>query len=141
MRFSWVLLGKTVLTVVVGFIVGVIGTTMHRSVQPWGLVLGLLLVLTAASTARAFGGLVTWVGFVVGLGVTVLVLSQEGPGGDILMPSGPKIGLVWIVGSLVVAVAAMLLPRSWFSDTPRPARTPKVVLPADGTAGELDAPQ
>ena len=137
-RFSWVLLGKTVLTVVVGFVAGVMGTAMHRSVQPWGLVLSLLLVLTAAVTARAFGGLVAWIGFVAGLGVTVLALSQEGPGGDILMPSGPKIGLVWILGSLLVAVAAMLLPSSWFSDEPRPARTRR---PGDVPVGEPDAPQ
>ncbi|WP_051640262.1 hypothetical protein [Cellulomonas sp. URHE0023] len=136
MRFSWVPVAKTVLTVAAGIVVGVMGTTMHRSVQPWGLVLSLLLVLAAGATARAFGGLGTWIGFLVGLGLTVLVLSQEGPGGDILIPSEQKLGLVWIFGSLGVAVAAMLLPRSWFSDTPRPARTPQ--LP-DVPVGEPDA--
>jgi hypothetical protein len=143
-RFSWVLLGKTVLTVVVGIVVGVVGTIMHRSEQPWGLVVSLLLVLAAAVMARALGGLVSWIGLVVGLGVTVLALSQEGPGGDVLVPSGPKIGLVWMVGSLVVAVGAMLLPRSWFSDAPRPGRTAgatQPVVPADVAAGEPDAPQ
>lgn len=138
-----VLLGKTVLTVVAGFVVGAIGTIMHRSIRPWGLVLALLLVLTAAITARAFGGVVAWIGFVVGLGVTVLVLSQTGPGGDVLMPSGQRIGLVWLLGSLVVAVVAMLLPGSWFSDEPRPARrsgTALPVVPAD-FGGESDAAQ
>jgi hypothetical protein len=137
-RFSWVLVGKTVLTIVVGFVVGLMGTIMHRSLQPWGLVLSLLLVLTAGVTARAFGGGVAWIGFVVGLGLTVLALSQEGPGGDVLMPSGPKLGLVWIIGSLVVAVVAVLLPRSWFSDAPRPPRTGQR---ADVVAGEPDALQ
>ena len=149
MRFSWVLLGKTVLTVVVGLVVGAVGTIMHRSVQPWGLVLSLLLVLTAATMARALGGLVTWIGFVVGLGVTVLALSQGGPGGDVLVPSGQKLGLVWMLGSLVVAVVAMLLPRSWFSDAPRPGRVARpdatagatADVAADVAAGEPDALQ
>ncbi|WP_051275069.1 hypothetical protein [Cellulomonas sp. URHD0024] len=139
MRFSVALLGKTVLTVGVGFVVGLIGTIMHRSVQPWGLVLALLLVLTAATTARALGGLVAWIGFVAGLGVTVLALSQEGPGGDVLIPSGPKLGVVWLVGSMVLAVAAMFLPRAWFSDAPRPARPARPV--AGDAVGEPDTTQ
>jgi hypothetical protein len=45
---SWTVLGKSVLTLVLGVVVGTIGTIMHRSAQPWGLVLSFLLVLTAA---------------------------------------------------------------------------------------------
>lgn len=143
MHLSPAALGKTILTAFVGIVVGVIGTIMHRSVQPWGLVLCLSLVLAAAATARAFGGLIAWIGFVVGLGVTVLALSQKGPGGDVLVPSGQKLGMVWLLGSVAVAVVAMLLPRAWFSDTPRPARpapSGPPVLTAD-VAGEPDAPQ
>jgi len=142
-RFSWVLLGKTVLTVLVGVVVGGVGTIMHRSAQPWGLVLSLLLVLAAAATCRAFGGLVAWIGFVVGLGGTVLTLSQKGPGGDVLVPAGPKIGLLWMIGSFVLAGVAMALPRSWFSDRPRsarPARSGQPVVPTD-VVGEPGAPQ
>ncbi|WP_426594586.1 hypothetical protein ACPPVS_03430 [Cellulomonas sp. McL0617] len=139
MRTPVVLLGKTVLTVVAGFVVGAIGTIMHRSLQPWGLVLSLALVLAAATTVRAFGGLVAWIGFVVALGATELVLSQKGPGGDVLLPSGQTIGLVWIGGSIVLAVVAMLLPRGWFSAEPLPPR-PGTPVPTADVAGEPDVP-
>ena len=59
------------------------------------------------------------------------------------MPSGPKLGLVWLLGSVVVAIVAMLLPRAWFSDTPRPARpvpSADPVMAADA-AGEPDVPR
>jgi hypothetical protein len=39
---------------VVGALVASIGTTMHRALEPWGLVLSLALVLVAAVTVRAW---------------------------------------------------------------------------------------
>ena len=137
---SWSTIGKAVLTLVLGVVVGLMGTVMHRSIQPWGLVLSLLLVLAAAVTARAFGGLITWIGFALGLGTAILALSQTGPGGDVLVPAGQKIGLVWLVGAGIVAVVAMLLPRAWFSDTPLPARPREPALTAD-VGGEPDVLQ
>lgn len=137
---SWSTIGKAVLTLVLGVVVGLMGTVMHRSIQPWGLVLSLLLVLAAAVTERAFGGLVTWIGFALGLGTAILALSQTGPGGDVLVPAGQKIGLVWLVGAGVVAVVAMLLPGKWFSDVPLPARPREPALTAD-VGGEPDVSQ
>lgn len=137
---SWSTIGKAFLTLVLGAVVGGMGTVMHRSLRPWGLVLCLLLVLTAAVTARAFGGLVAWIGFVLGLGTAVLTLSQTGPGGDVLVPAEQRIGLVWLVGAGVVAIIAMLLPRTWFSDAPLPARPREPALAAD-VGGEPDVPQ
>jgi hypothetical protein len=137
---SWSTIGKALLTLVLGAVVGVMGTVMHRSIQPWGLVLSLLLVLAAAVTARAFGGLVAWIGYALGLGAAVLTLSQTGPGGDVLVPAGQKIGLVWLVGAGVVAVVGMLLPPRWFSDAPLPARPREPALTAD-VGGEPDVPQ
>ena len=135
--FSWTVLGKAVLTLVLGVVVGTIGTIMHRSAQPWGLVLSFLLVLTAAVTARAFGGVVAWIGFALGLAGTILVLSQSGPGGDVLVRAGQRIGIVWLLGAGVVAIVAMLLPRAWFSDAPLPARSRDPVLAPD-LGGEPD---
>ncbi len=141
MHFSWIALGKAVLTLVLGVVVGVMGTVMHRSIRPWGLVLCLLLVLAAAVTARAFGGLVAWIGYLLGLAGTVLVLAQKGPGGDVLLPSGQKIGLVWLFGSIVVAIVGMLLPRAWFADVPRPRPEPVHTAPTTDVAGEPDLPR
>jgi len=119
--------GKAVLTLALGVVVGTMGTVMHRSVRPWGLVVCLLLVVAAAVTARAVGGGAGLIGYVLGLGATVLTLAQEGPGGDTLVPSGQAIGMVWLIGSVLLAVAVALLPRRWFSDAPRPARPTRAV--------------
>lgn len=101
-----------------GAVVGAVGTVMHRSTRPWGVVVCLLLVLAAAVVVRAWGGWVASVGLLVGLFATVQVLSGRGPGGDVLVPADGAIGWVWAVGSLGVALAAALAPRAWFADVP-----------------------
>jgi hypothetical protein len=101
-----------------GVLVGAVGTVMHRSVRPWGVVVCLLLVLAAAVTARAASGWLASVGLLVGLFASVQVLSGRGPGGDVLVPADGAVGWVWAVGSLVVALAAALAPRAWFADAP-----------------------
>ena len=45
-------LGKAVATLVLGLVVGAVGTVMHRWHQPWGVVLCLALVVAAAVTTR-----------------------------------------------------------------------------------------
>ncbi len=56
----------------------------------------------------------------VGLGVATAtaVLAVQGPGGDVLI-AADTIGYIWYGGAVVAAVA-LILPRSWFSDS-RPA--------------------
>lgn len=114
-----------------GVLVGAVGTVMHRSVRPWGVVVCLLLVLAASVTARAAAGWVASLGLLVGLSAAVQVLSTRGPGGDVLVPADGAIGWVWALGSLAVALAVAVAPRAWFSDTPlRRRRAPEPLLPA-----------
>lgn len=112
-------LGKAVVTVAAGVTVGAVGTVMHRASPPWGLVGTLALVLAAAVTARAWAGWGTWFGYVAGLAVTVLAMSQSGPGGDVLVPAGQVTSWVWLVSALALALAVGSLPAGWFTDRHR----------------------
>ncbi|MGV8977619.1 MAG: hypothetical protein ACOH17_06215 [Cellulomonas sp.] len=101
-----------------GAVVGTVGTVAHRAIAPWGVVAALALVLSAAIAVRAWSGYVALVGYAGGLVLLVQVLSQRGPGGDVLVPAGDAIGWVWIIGAALVTGAAAFVPRRWFSDEP-----------------------
>ena len=101
---------------VLGVVVALVGTGVHRLNPPWGLVLAYLTVLSAAVLVRAWaraGGLVVLGAAVLG---TTLAAAYVRPGGDVLVGDGP-VGYAWIAGALVVAVAGVL-PRRMFSDRP-----------------------
>ncbi len=115
-------IGTTALALGLGVLVGALGTVMHRSIEPWGVVLCLALAFAAALTARAFGGYLALAGYAVGLFATVQLLSRSGPGGDTLVPDGQAVGWVWVLGSLVVTIAVGVLPRALFDDRPRARR-------------------
>ena len=120
-RLSLASIGHAVLALVAGLVLGAFGTVMHRSVPPWGAVLGLALVLAVAVAMRAWRGLVALLGFGIGVLVSVQVLAQTGPGGDVLVPSGDRVGWewlgwLWVLGSIVAVIVAALLPRRWFVD-------------------------
>lgn len=102
---------------VLGVVVGVVGTGVHRMTEPWGLVMALVMVVLAAVLARAWSGAVGVL--VTGLGVvtTVSVLGTAGPGGDVLVVAD-LVGYVWFAGALA-SVLALVAPRSWFADAPR----------------------
>lgn len=100
----------------VGAVIGVVGTGIHRWMQPWGLVAALAIVVVGGVLGRAWTG---WVGVLaVGLGVVTAtgLLGSSGPGGDVIIAAQP-IGYVWFSGALVAAFAG-LLPRRWFLDEP-----------------------
>ncbi|MDO8106877.1 hypothetical protein Q6348_06660 [Isoptericola sp. b441] len=105
----------------VGVLVGIVGTSVHRLARPWGLLLALALVLLGGVVGRAWAGAVAVLA--VGLGVVTAtgVLGVQGPGGDVLI-AADGVGYVWYAGALVVA-GAYLLPRSWFRESP-PSRSP-----------------
>lgn len=113
---------RGLVALVLGAFVAVVGTVMHRAVVPWGLVLGLALVLCTAVATRAWGGWVTFVGYAAGVLFVVPVLAQTGPGGDVLVPAGDSLGLWWILGSALAIGVAAFAPRSLFSDEPREPR-------------------
>jgi hypothetical protein len=111
-------LARAALALVLGAVVGAAGTVAHRAISPWGVVLALALVLAAGVAVRAWSGYVSLVAFAGGLLFVIQVLSQSGPGGDVLVPAGDTIGWVWIIGAMVMAGAAASAPRRWFSDEP-----------------------
>lgn len=127
---------KAVLALVLGLLLGAFGTVMHRSIPPWGVVLALALVLTVGVLVRAWSGLLALLGLAIGVLVSVQVLSQTGPGGDVLVPaSGPGVqwaglGWVWVLGSIAVLVVAGVLPQRWFVDPPLVAADPGPAWPA-----------
>jgi hypothetical protein len=120
-------IGRVLATGLLGLVVGVVGTSVHRAQPPWGLLLALACVLSVGVLARAWTG---WVGLLaVALGVfaAVSLLGGPGPGGDVLVALQP-VGVVWYVGALAVLPVA-LLPRRWFADEPTERRR-RAVRPA-----------
>jgi hypothetical protein len=113
-------LGKGATMLVVGALVGAVGTVMHRASPPWGLVGCFALVFAAAVTARAWAGWVTWIAYVGGQFFVVQLMAQSGPGGDVLVPAKSVIGWVWVLGSIVVALVVGFLPRRLFDERPAP---------------------
>ena len=113
---------------VLGGLVGTVGTVAHRAISPWGVVIALVLVLAAGVAVRAWSGYISLVAYAGGLLLLIQVLSQSGPGGDVLVPAGDSIGWVWIIGAAVVTGAAAFAPRRWFSDEPL-VRTRRVRSP------------
>ena len=143
---------KAVLALLLGLVVGAFGTVMHRSVPPWGAVLALALVLAVAIAVRAWSGLLAVLGLGLGVLVSVQVLAQTGPGGDVLVPSGENVGWVWlgwlwVLGSVAAIIAAALAPRRWFVDgapaAVRPVTEPDITAwpPSLETAPGTDEPR
>ena len=120
---------RAAVALVLGAVVGTVGTVTHRAIAPWGVVIALALVLAAGVAVRAWSGYVSLVGYAGGLCLLIQVLSQSGPGGDVLVPAGDSIGWVWIIGAALATGAAAFAPRRWFSDEPvvrtRRARSPR----------------
>lgn len=127
-------IGRAVAAFVLGLLVGTLGTITHRSERPWGLVLAVGLVLAAAITMRAWSGVVALVGFSGGVFLSVQLLSQKGPGGDVLVPAGDSIGWLWVIGSLAALFVSFLLPGRMFSDTPLAPKRPRVAPEPEATA-------
>lgn len=109
---AWQLLGSVLL----GVVVGVVGTGVHRASPPWGLVLAFLTVVSAAVLARAWGRGRAMAAFGLGLVLMVLAMAFWRPGADVLV-TDEGIGYAWIAAPVLVLVVA-LLPARLFSDRP-----------------------
>lgn len=143
LRISSVVVTRVVGSFVLGAVVGVLGTVLHRSVPPWGLVLCLFLVLAGAVTVRAWGGLVALLAYAVAWGGVVFLLSMRGPGGDVLIPGGTAswtvLGQIWILGAWLPIAVAAFLPSRWFRDTPPQPSGLTSLVPRGADGHERDA--
>lgn len=111
---------RLVLALLLGVLVGAIGTVMFQAVFPVGLVLALVATLAGAVTARAWSGFGTLVAYAAGWFAAVQVLAAKGPGGDVLVPGGHASSYVWVYGGFVLVMLSSFAPRSWFADQARP---------------------
>jgi hypothetical protein len=110
-------LARTLLAVVLGAVMGALGTVSHLTAWeglPVGLLLALALTASTAVLSRAWAGHGTLLAGAAGWLVAVQVLSVEGPGGDVLVPATVE-GLVWAYGGLLLWGVAAFLPRRWFA--------------------------
>ena len=98
-----------------GGLVGLVGTIMHRQWMPWILIVALLTVAVAGVLVRAWLGAGGLIPYGIGWFVVVQVFAAQGPGGDIVMPAQP-ISYVWMIGGMVMIGVAAFAPRSWFRD-------------------------
>lgn len=113
-------LGRLLATGLLGLVVGVVGTGVHRTQPPWGVLLALLCVVSVGVLARAWTGRAGLLAVALGVFAAVSLLGGPGPGGDVLVALQP-VGVVWYLGALAVLPVA-LLPRRWFSDEPTERR-------------------
>lgn len=113
---AWHVIGSALL----GLVVGVVGTGVHRANDPWGLVLAYLTVLAAAVLARAWGRGRATTAYALALAAMVLAMGFVRPGGDVLI-TDDAIGYAWLAAPALVLVVA-LLPARLFSDEPRVRR-------------------
>lgn len=115
---------------VLGVVVGLVGTVAHRSLPPWGLVAAMLTLLAVAVVARATAGTGSVLATGAGWLLAVQVMAQVGPGGDALVLAD-AIGYTWAYGGVVALLAALFLPRSWFTE--RPLRGRRRTSPVERT--------
>ncbi|NMR19874.1 DUF6113 family protein [Cellulomonas fimi] len=110
------LLARCAASLVLGVLVGAVGTVMQRALPPVGVALCLALVVASCAVARAWAGLLGVAAYGVAWVVVVQVLSLTGPGGDVLIPAGQAVGYAWIVGGMLMVAVAAFLPARWFRD-------------------------
>jgi N-acetyl-1-D-myo-inositol-2-amino-2-deoxy-alpha-D-glucopyranoside deacetylase len=108
----------TIAAIAFSAVVGAVTTVIHQSHVtvagvdvPWGLVLGLVVVV-AWLLGLSLVGISRWGLLLSGLVLlaSVFLLSQRGPGGSVLVPES-WIGNAWMIGVPLVTVALIFWPR------------------------------
>ncbi|PZR55510.1 hypothetical protein DNL40_01405 [Xylanimonas oleitrophica] len=116
---------RTVLAVLLGAVMGALGTATHRTVWhelPLGVVVALALTASTAVLCRAWSGYGTLLAAGVGWVAAVQVLALPGRGGDVLVPDPAAglpfgwAGLLWSYGGVLLFAVAAFLPRRWFAE-------------------------
>lgn len=102
------------LSFVVGVLVALLGTVVHRAAQPWGLLLALAATVSGAVLARGLGGGAGLAAFGGGLLVITQLASSYRPAGDVLIASDP-VGYAWLYASVVMCAVVAFLPAGWFA--------------------------
>ncbi len=99
-----------------GMAVGVFGTGGHRFKPPWGLVCVFVLVVSAATLARAWK---SWMGlsvfFGVWLTIVLLLYFTKGPGNSVVI-AGDGLGMAWVLGGVVAAAIPAAIPRRFLGE-------------------------
>lgn len=98
----------SVIAVLLGVIVGTIGTANNQAVWvaiPLGIAALFLIGLRLLFTSRAAAGFAA-----IGLVGAVWVLSQTGPGGSVLVPATAS-GYLWTYGTVIIAIVVLAWPR------------------------------
>lgn len=144
---------RYLLALVVGVLVGILGTLVQRSGAaagiPWGMFLAYILVALASWWVRNDAGTLGLSLHLVASTVVVWLLSMRGPGGDVLMPYADfpnffaKYAVfLWMGGLVLIQFLALCLPGSLFDDgliKEWPARGTAGAAGKDLKAGETSA--
>jgi N-acetyl-1-D-myo-inositol-2-amino-2-deoxy-alpha-D-glucopyranoside deacetylase len=95
----------------VGTVVGVITTFTHRQVPPWGLVVGLLVVLALVLGFRlVFDSRIVGAAAAIGVIAASAVLALPGAGGTAMAVTDLP-GWIWALGPAILSAIALLWPR------------------------------
>lgn len=105
-----------VLLVLAGAVVGGVGTVAHQLTVEWGTpvplgLIGALLAFTAMLVGLRLlsHSRVPAILAAVGAVGTVLVFTQQSPGGSVLIPNN-LLGQIWLVGPILIAAVVLAWP-------------------------------
>ena len=121
------LLGGLPLAALVGALVGTLGAFKHQSGVsaatgaglPWGLVLSLAMIAAVLAAFRvSFVSRLYSIAAGVGVVAAVGLFALRGPGGSLIVIGNAE-GMVWLIGSVLIALAVAVLPGRRRAGSPR----------------------
>jgi hypothetical protein len=112
------LLGGMAIAALAGALVGTLGAFKHQSGVsaatgaglPIGLVLSLAMIATVLAAIRvSFASRLHAIAAAIGVVAAVGLFALRGPGGSLIV-IGNAVGIVWLIGSVLIALAVAVLP-------------------------------